>query len=157
MAKNNSFQARIKCVRMNPGEQSQCQWKPFPHWGAKNVLHETWVRVKSGVSKLKQVPLWCSGNFIHVELPVNINIKFWNVALLLYWAGVTTSVGTTSKIMNFNFFIGFSFTLVCLYVCMYVCMHVCMYACIYECIYACIYVFMYMSIKVLNVVLSSTS
>ena len=29
MAKKNSFQARVECVRMNPVEQSQCQWKPI--------------------------------------------------------------------------------------------------------------------------------
>src|SRR6218665_2184346 len=31
--KKNSFQARVECVRMNPGEQSQGQWKPILHRG----------------------------------------------------------------------------------------------------------------------------
>jgi len=34
MAKKSSFKARIECVRVNPGEQSQCQWKPIPNRGA---------------------------------------------------------------------------------------------------------------------------
>jgi len=29
-AKKNSFRARIEYVKMDPGEQSQCQWKPVP-------------------------------------------------------------------------------------------------------------------------------
>ena len=33
-AKRSSFKARVRCVRMNPGEQSQCQWKPIPNRGA---------------------------------------------------------------------------------------------------------------------------
>ena len=35
MAKKNTFQTRVECVRMNPGEQSQCQWKPIPHAGSQ--------------------------------------------------------------------------------------------------------------------------
>ena len=33
MVKKSSFQARVECVRMNPGEQSQGQWKPILHRG----------------------------------------------------------------------------------------------------------------------------
>src|SRR6218665_3319022 len=33
-AKKNSFEARVECVRKNPGEQSLCQRKPI-----KNVLY----------------------------------------------------------------------------------------------------------------------
>src|SRR6218665_1721663 len=29
-AKKRSFRARIECVRVNPGEQLQCKWKPIP-------------------------------------------------------------------------------------------------------------------------------
>ena len=34
-AKKKSFEARVKCVRKNPGEQSLRQRKPIPHRGAK--------------------------------------------------------------------------------------------------------------------------
>jgi len=40
---------------------------------------------------------------IHVAQPVNINIKFRFFLLLYYSIGVTTSQGTTLKIMNFYF------------------------------------------------------
>ena len=33
-AKRSSFKARVECVRVNPGEQSQCQWKTIPNRGA---------------------------------------------------------------------------------------------------------------------------
>src|SRR6218665_3164276 len=29
-AKKSSITARVEFVRLNPGEQSQCQWKPIP-------------------------------------------------------------------------------------------------------------------------------
>jgi len=45
-----------------------------------------------------------SRNLIHVVQPVNINIKFRIYLLLYYSIGVTTSQGTTLKVMNFNFF-----------------------------------------------------
>src|SRR6218665_1659295 len=35
-ARKNSFEARVECVRMNPGEQSQCQWKPISHGRANH-------------------------------------------------------------------------------------------------------------------------
>jgi len=38
---NISFQARVECVRMNPGEQSQCQWMPIPHRGP--TTDNAWV------------------------------------------------------------------------------------------------------------------
>jgi len=40
---------------------------------------------------------------IHVVQPVNINIKFRIFLLLYYSIGITTSEGTTLKIINFNF------------------------------------------------------
>src|SRR6218665_1936826 len=33
-AKKSSFKARVEYVRVNPGEQSQCQWKPIPSRGS---------------------------------------------------------------------------------------------------------------------------
>ena len=53
----------------------------------------------------------CGTAKLHVEPPVNIKIKFWNFTLLIYLIGVTTSEGTTSKSVKFNFFIGLSVTL----------------------------------------------
>src|SRR6218665_881719 len=35
-AKEKSFEARVKCVRKNPGEQSLRQRKPIPHRGANH-------------------------------------------------------------------------------------------------------------------------
>src|SRR6218665_3028047 len=32
-AKKSSFKGRVECVRVNPGEQSHCQWKPIPNRG----------------------------------------------------------------------------------------------------------------------------
>jgi len=32
MAKKSSFKARVERVRVNPGEQSQCKWKPLAGW-----------------------------------------------------------------------------------------------------------------------------
>ena len=37
-AKEKSFEAKVKCVRKNPGEQSLRQWKPIPHRGANHRL-----------------------------------------------------------------------------------------------------------------------
>src|SRR6218665_1776533 len=36
MAKKKSFEARVECVRKNPGEQSLRQRKPIPHRGANH-------------------------------------------------------------------------------------------------------------------------
>jgi len=39
-AKKNSFKARVECVRVNPEEQSQCQWKPTELFLVyRNTLH----------------------------------------------------------------------------------------------------------------------
>src|SRR6218665_2801416 len=35
-AKEKSFEARVKCVRKNPGEQSLRQRKPIPHRGTNH-------------------------------------------------------------------------------------------------------------------------
>src|SRR6218665_412437 len=35
-AKKKSFEARVECVRKNPGEQSLCQRKPIPQRGASH-------------------------------------------------------------------------------------------------------------------------
>src|SRR6218665_1366088 len=35
-AKKSSFKARVECVGANPGEKSQCQWKPIPNRGAND-------------------------------------------------------------------------------------------------------------------------
>jgi len=35
-AKKKSFEARVECVRKNPGEQSLQQRKPIPHRGANH-------------------------------------------------------------------------------------------------------------------------
>lgn len=66
----------------------------------QNVLHNTQANWNS-YKRLRY-----SSNFIQVEQLVNINIKFWNCMLLLYWADVTTSESTILKIMNWNCFIG---------------------------------------------------
>src|SRR6218665_815216 len=35
-AKNNSFKARVECVKVNPWEQSHCQWETIPNRGANH-------------------------------------------------------------------------------------------------------------------------
>src|SRR6218665_1951640 len=35
-AEKKSFEARVECVRKNPGEQSLCQRKPIPHRGSNH-------------------------------------------------------------------------------------------------------------------------
>ena len=41
--KNSCFKARVECVRVNPGEQSQCQWKPIPNRCFKIISHSLHV------------------------------------------------------------------------------------------------------------------
>src|SRR6218665_651029 len=69
MAKENSFKARVECIRMNSGEQSKSQWKPIPHRGAntKNALVFL-VEVLAKETKSTPFPLtrgscdlWCPG------------------------------------------------------------------------------------------------
>src|SRR6218665_3843800 len=54
-AKKNSFEARVECVRKNPGEQSLCQRKPI-----KNVLYCIFVYYTVDKPKHSFIP---SGHF----------------------------------------------------------------------------------------------
>src|SRR6218665_2510674 len=54
-AKKKSFEARVECVRKNPGEQSSLQRKPIPHRGA-NHQECTW-RYEQKEQRVTPVPM----------------------------------------------------------------------------------------------------
>ena len=70
-AKNDSFQARVKCAGKNPGEQSLCQWKHIPRaqQGQPPKMHGPGLwKYGQNEQRVTPVPLsggncdfWCPG------------------------------------------------------------------------------------------------